>query len=171
MVISKILSVLQASGRIDYWGAGGQAAQQQSGGGGGGSAERDATRPAVTVVAMHIDYSNRPESADEAAFVRDWACGQLGFEWRLRRISEVTRGVTDRSDYERISREIRYSFYRDCVTEWWSVPAGDKRFSRDRVVIPGAGVMFGHHIGDVQENVISNVMRYSVAASAYSSDT
>lgn len=95
------------------------------------------------VVAMHIDYANRNESAEEADYV-DWYCRELGITFLKRVVNEVTRGVTDRTEYERITREIRYSFYRDVLSERGC-----------------QGVIFGHHQGDVQENVISNLMRGS----------
>lgn len=92
-------------------------------------------------MAIHIDYANRPESRAEADFVEDW-CKRKGIEFFQRRIDEVTRGVTKRDDYEKISREIRYSTYLK-VLEGRNCP----------------GVLFGHHKGDVQENIISNIMK------------
>lgn len=102
-----------------------------------------------SVVALHIDYANRPESAAEAAFVRSW-CEGFGIEWEVRVVVEVTRGVTARDEYERVAREARYSFYRDAIAS----KGGFKEENSS-----GSGVMFGHHLGDVQENVLSNVMR------------
>ena len=101
------------------------------------------------LVAMHIDYANREESSRESAFVGDWA-QRHGFEMHTRVVDEVTRGVTSRSDYETISRHIRYGFYKDVLTQggWQGDPTEG-----------GVGVIFGHHIGDIQENVISNIMR------------
>jgi tRNA(Ile)-lysidine synthetase-like protein len=93
------------------------------------------------IAAMHIDYANRSESKLEADYV-EWYCKQLGVDFHKRVINEVTRGITDRTEYERISREIRYSFYREVLSQ-----------------TGGKGVIFGHHQGDVQENVISNIMR------------
>jgi len=95
------------------------------------------------IVAMHIDYANRDESAAEANYV-EWYCNELGIHFFKRVVNEVTRGVTDRTDYERITREIRYSFYREILSQKGC-----------------QGVIFGHHQGDVQENVISNLMRGS----------
>jgi tRNA(Ile)-lysidine synthase TilS/MesJ len=97
--------------------------------------------PATKIVALHIDYANRPESGREADFVAGW-CDSLGVIFEKRVIDEVTRGVTDRTAYEKISREIRYGFYQQMLKQYDS-----------------PGVMFGHHLGDVQENVISNVFR------------
>lgn len=51
-------------------------------------------------------------------------------------------GITGRDEYEKVSRDIRYGFYNQVL--------GASGCS---------GVIFGHHLGDVQENVISNVMR------------
>lgn len=139
MVIAKILAVLRDHGLIGL-----------GAGAGGGISRRDKTAEdsnlhPVEVVAMHIDYGNRPESVEEARFVHWYATDILRFEWRLRQITEVTRGVTERSDYEKVSRSIRYSFYKEILAE-----------------MSCQGVIFGHHIGDVQENVISNVMRWAL---------
>ena len=103
-----------------------------------------------SLVAMHIDYANRAESGREAAFVLDWA-RRHGFEVHLRVVDEVTRGVTSRSDYEQISRQIRYGFYQEVLRRggWTGNCSGGG----------GLGVIFGHHQGDIQENVISNIMR------------
>jgi tRNA(Ile)-lysidine synthase TilS/MesJ len=60
----------------------------------------------------------------------------------IRVVNEVTRGVTGREEFEKISRDIRYDFYKSIMGS-----TGCR------------GVLFGHHLGDVQENVISNVMR------------
>lgn len=92
------------------------------------------------VVAIHIDYANRPESGREADYVQSWS-QKLDMAFHKRVVDEVTRGVTDRSIYERVSRDARYDFYRKVLLETGS-----------------PGVIFGHHQGDVQENVISNVM-------------
>ena len=47
------------------------------------------------VIAVHIDYANREESAAEAAYVQRW-CAERGVECVVRVISEVRRGVTAR---------------------------------------------------------------------------
>ncbi|POM60087.1 TRNA(Ile)-lysidine synthetase, partial [Phytophthora palmivora] len=94
-----------------------------------------------SIVAVHLDYGNRPESGAECDYVRRW-CERFGIIFHVRRIDEVKRATTRRDDYERVSREIRYSTYAE-VMEKYNIP----------------GMCFGHHRGDVQENVISNMMK------------
>lgn len=102
--------------------------------------------PEARILCLHIDYANRPESGEEASFLQKWvgsirAAGH-SCDLEIRRIEEVSRGRTDRSLYEKVTREIRYQLYRDALRR-----------------TGGGGVMLGHHIDDVRENVVSNVMR------------
>lgn len=93
------------------------------------------------VCAVHIDYSNRAESAAEAAYLRSW-CETRGVPLRVRTVLEVSRGVTPRDEYERESRRIRFDAYREAMAAHGA-----------------SAVFFGHHMGDLQENVVSNVMK------------
>lgn len=93
------------------------------------------------IVAVHIDYGNRDESAAECDYVRRW-CARFGIVFHVRRIDEVKRATTKRDDYEKISREIRYGTYAEVMRQYGA-----------------PGMCFGHHRGDVQENVISNMMK------------
>lgn len=93
------------------------------------------------LVAVHIDYANRAESAAEAAYVGAW-CAAREVICRTRRVEEVTRGITARDEYEKESRRIRFDSYVSAMDE-----------------LGGTGVFFGHHRGDVHENVLSNVMK------------
>jgi tRNA(Ile)-lysidine synthetase-like protein len=120
----------------------------------------------LQIMAVHIDYGNRPESSAEAAYCYGY-CGDLGIEFKVRRIDEVTRGITARDEYERIAREVRYSVYRSAVEELW---ANVSPINTEVLVVPdisgGAasasspaskvGVYLGHHRGDLRENVLSN---------------
>lgn len=117
----------------------------------------------MSMQAVHIDYANRPESGREASFVQQWTA-QLGYCCKVRVVDEVTRGVTARDEYEKISRNIRYQFYKDCMEETARSLIDDCSGMDDSVISTRrtwmkSGVIFGHHQGDVQENVISNVMR------------
>ena len=95
---------------------------------------------AFGVVAMHVDYANRPESRAEAAFLEDW-CGRHGMELTTHRMDDtVRRGNTPREEYELITRSARYDLYKRC---------------RDRSSFPA--VLVGHHAGDVRENVIASI--------------
>lgn len=93
------------------------------------------------VMAVHLDYGNRAESAAECDYVRRW-CARFDIVFHVRRIDEVKRATTKRDDYERISRDIRYSTYAEVMAQYGA-----------------PGMCFGHHRGDVQENVISNMMK------------
>ncbi|CAI5730648.1 unnamed protein product [Hyaloperonospora brassicae] len=93
------------------------------------------------VVAVHLDYGNRPESRAECDYVHRW-CTRFGIVFHVRCIDEMKRATTRRDEYERMSRTIRYTTYAE-VMQQYNVP----------------GMCFGHHRGDVQENVISNMMK------------
>jgi tRNA(Ile)-lysidine synthase TilS/MesJ len=135
MVLSKVLALLQKSKKVSI----------------------------SAIVAIHMDYANRPESSKEASYVKEWS-ESLNIHFRIRTVNEVTRGITDRDAYEKISRNIRYSFYQECISEALNGGFDDdltekgqgKNENREYHV---SGILFGHHLGDVQENVISNVMR------------
>lgn len=100
---------------------------------------------------VHIDYGNRPEASAEADFVRRY-CESLDIEFKCRTIEEVTRGVTSRNEYERISRDIRYTTYREAVAKARS------DLNKEEMTV---GVMLGHHRGDLRENVLSNAHKGS----------
>ena len=91
--------------------------------------------------AVHIDYANRVESGAEADFVRRW-CEARGVGVKVRVVDEVKREVTARDMYEAKSRAIRFGEYAAAMSRWG-----------------GRGIFFGHHEGDLHENVISNVMK------------
>jgi uncharacterized protein (DUF924 family) len=78
MVISKILTIL----RDRVWN------------------RSDNSLPSLQVHCVHIDYANRPESGEEANFVKRW-CEKHRMKFHIRRIDEYTRGVTNRDVYVR----------------------------------------------------------------------
>lgn len=73
--------------------------------------------------------------------MRAW-CGQRGIGFRVRVLSELRREGTPRAEYEAKSREARYAAYRAALA-----------------ACGGRGVLFGHHVGDVRENVLANVLK------------
>mmetsp|Transcript_35266 Transcript_35266/g.77296 ORF Transcript_35266/g.77296 Transcript_35266/m.77296 type:complete len:970 (-) Transcript_35266:1260-4169(-) len=112
----------------------------------------------LNVVSVHVDYGNRPESAAEASFVKKYSEENLNIPCTVRRIDEVTRGVTARDDYEKIARRIRFDMYRATSAQCMSqntptTPTASIVSSEDVDVV---GVILGHHRGDLRENVLSN---------------
>ena len=114
------------------------------------------------IIAIHIDYANRPESYQESKYVQQYCQHILGnVTFHCRRIDEVTRGITARDVYERVARDIRYQFYRDIIqmhhTESTSTqrPTGP-RPPQSNTAKDTVGVLLGHHRGDLRENVLSN---------------
>ena len=99
----------------------------------------------LKIIAVHIDYANRPESSLEAKYVEEF-CAKLKIEFRCRVINEVTRGVTARDEYEKVARIARYDIYKATQTE----------FQVGGIKPP---VFLGHHKGDLRENVLSNSMK------------
>ena len=108
-------------------------------------AEGDAPRKR-TIAAVHIDYGNRPESGAEADFVERW-CSARGVRFFCTRVGEtgLLRGVTERDEYEKKSKELRFDAY---ARAW-----------RDLAQTSTPRVLFGHHEGDVVENVLSNALK------------
>lgn len=92
-------------------------------------------------VAIHIDYGNRSESHAESLFLKKY-CHELGVIFELVNITHIKRGITKRQDYERESRQIRFSTYQKMETKYNC-----------------SGIYLGHHKGDIQENILSNLMR------------
>lgn len=151
MVLSKILAQLQQKQQL--------AAKANAGRSANNSQQ---LQHIAAIVAVHIDYANRPESGREAQYVADW-CAKLGIHCRIRTVNEVTRGITERDAYEKIARNIRYGFYLECIQEALQGRFLDTRSDFYPIGAPievrVSGMFFGHHLGDVQENIVSNVMR------------
>ena len=104
----------------------------------------------LNVVSVHVDYGNRPESAAEATFVSKYSEDTLKVPCTVRRINEVTRGITARDEYEKKARAIRYDLYRAATSSCLET-SSDSDCSEGEV-----GVVLGHHRGDIRENVLSN---------------
>ena len=69
-------------------------------------------------------------------------CEEHGIECVVKRIDELTRGVTARDQYEVETRNIRYDLYAETTA---------------RTGAPS--MLVGHHRGDVQENIICNLFK------------
>eukprot|EP01126_Amoeba_proteus_P044143 TRINITY_DN4889_c0_g1_i1.p1 TRINITY_DN4889_c0_g1~~TRINITY_DN4889_c0_g1_i1.p1 ORF type:complete len:797 (-),score=196.99 TRINITY_DN4889_c0_g1_i1:197-2494(-) len=94
------------------------------------------------VIAIHLDYGNRPESHLEADYV-EWWCGKNGIIFRKRYIHEFQRATCDRDMYEKETKRIRFETYHTVLKEFQTE----------------TGIIFGHHKGDEQENIITNIMK------------
>ena len=96
-----------------------------------------------TVVALHINYGNRPEANAEASFLQAW-CRKHAIACEIKNMNNegLKRGVTPREMYEVEARKVRFDFY-ELMRQKYNYPA----------------VLLGHHDGDVQENVITNMFR------------
>ncbi|CAM9458001.1 unnamed protein product [Ectocarpus sp. 6 AP-2014] len=115
------------------------------------------------VVGIHIDYGNRHESGREADFVQGW-CARHGVVFYKRVIGEVRRGVTARDEYEKVAREIRFDAYKAALGgRSKDGDGGGKEGGGKEEKGEGGGVrpavMFGHHEGDVEENVLTNLIK------------
>lgn len=106
------------------------------------------------MIAIHIDYANRAESGLEADYVEQW-CHKQRILFHKRVINEVTRGITNRELYEKESRRIRFEFYDSVLSEFGCQGRGEVASCN----VIGSGVMLGHHKGDEQENLISNIFK------------
>lgn len=103
----------------------------------------------MNVVSVHVDYGNRPASAQEASFVKRYSEDRLNIPCTIRQINEVTRGITARDEYEKIARTIRFDLYRAATAA--CLGEGNEESRGDEV-----GIILGHHRGDLRENVLSN---------------
>ena len=91
-------------------------------------------RAGVDVVAAHIVYGNRAESAHEHEFIRRF-CNRIGIKLYSYKIKWLRRDGVDRAFYEKITRSIRFSVYK---------AIGDRP------------VLLGHIQDDVVENILTN---------------
>jgi tRNA(Ile)-lysidine synthetase-like protein len=97
----------------------------------------------IDVFVVHLDYANREESKYEALFLMKF-CEQLRIPFIHRLVHEAQRHNTDRKRYEELTRTIRFNEYKKLINKL------------DSNVI---GVILGHHRGDVEENIVFNLMK------------
>lgn len=107
----------------------------------------------IRVLALHVNYNNRLESTAEADYLQEW-CKKHDVDIVVNSYTDIKRGVTPRDVYEKETRRRRYQFYKDILSNQYHK-------SGEHFAVHASGVFFGHHQGDVQENVISNTMKGS----------
>jgi len=97
--------------------------------------------PNLIINAVHLDYGNRVESSFEAEFLMKW-CRFINVELYYKYIYEAQRiRGNEREKYEDMTTEIRFNLYKKVITK------------------NHIGVVLGHHLGDIQENVFFNLVR------------
>jgi len=100
----------------------------------------------LDVIGVHLDYHNRPETGLEAEFLFRW-CQLFTIPLYYRYIHEGIRNSKDRTEYEEMTKEIRFNLYKKVQD--------NSNFSSHNKI----GVILGHHKGDLQENVFFNLMK------------
>jgi tRNA(Ile)-lysidine synthetase-like protein len=103
--------------------------------------------PCATVVAVHINYTNRPQCADEVEVLKYW-CKVVGIPLYVRNIDEINRGPCMEHElrdlYETYTRNVRYGTYKTVA----------------RSEVAGSGVpqvILGHNYDDCLENIMTNI--------------
>jgi len=95
------------------------------------------------IIAVHINYDNRPQCNQEVMFLRDW-CRQLNIPLYVRKIDEIHRAdcmeYELRDLYESYTRDVRYGTYKSVI------PHG---------ITPQ--VVLGHNKDDCLENIMTNL--------------
>lgn len=102
--------------------------------------------PNLILVAIHIDYHNRPETGLEAEFLFNY-CHAMKIPLYYRFIHEAVRerNSRKREEYEELTKDIRFDLYKKV----------EKIYKNNNCL----GVILGHHKGDLQENIFQNVMK------------
>lgn len=93
------------------------------------------------VIALHINYNNRVETRLEQEFLEKW-CNYNGIKLYVKSIENLKRETTKRSDYEAMTKKIRFDFYKEIMT----------KENIDQILL-------GHHKDDIVENIFANVCR------------
>lgn len=93
------------------------------------------------VVALHINYNNRPETPLEENFIKEW-CYNNSIKLYIKSITNIKRGEMKRSEYENKTRIIRYDFYKEIL-------------KKENI----NSIMLAHHKDDIIENIFANVCR------------
>jgi tRNA(Ile)-lysidine synthetase-like protein len=103
--------------------------------------------PNLKILAIHIDYHNRPETGLEAEFIFNY-CKVMKIPLYYRYIHEAMRerNSKKREEYEELTKDIRFDLYKRV----------ENIYKKNYNIL---GVILGHHKGDLQENIFQNVMK------------
>ena len=93
------------------------------------------------IVAMHINYNNRPETVAEQAFLEQWTAFN-DIKLYVKAIDFTRSSVKKRTEYEMRTKKIRFDFYKEVMN----------KEDLDCVLL-------AHHKDDVIENIFANVCR------------
>lgn len=93
------------------------------------------------VVGIHINYNNRFETSLEEEFLKYW-CSKNDICLYIKNIESIKRINTKRSEYEIITKNIRFDFYKEIL----------KKENSNIILL-------AHHKDDIVENIFANVCR------------
>ena len=93
------------------------------------------------VIGVHINYNNRTETTQEELFLKEW-CEFNDIILYTKSISHITRESSKRSDYEEITKDIRFNLYKE-ITKLNNIDC----------------VLLAHHRDDTIENIFTNICR------------
>jgi tRNA(Ile)-lysidine synthetase-like protein len=107
--------------------------------------------PQKKIVALMINYNNRPSCENEVLFVKEW-CEKKNIYLYIRHIDEIHRPTCMnhglRDVYEEYTRNIRYECYK---TVWNDL----EKFDENSLFLPR--VLLGHNKDDSFENIMTNI--------------
>lgn len=92
------------------------------------------------IICCHMNYKNREESDCERDFLIEY-CKSKDVIFNYKDL-DFKRMDSKRSDYEKETRNIRYSYYEELCKQYNCT-----------------GVFLAHHKGDTAENIFNNIMR------------
>jgi len=102
------------------------------------------------VVAVHINYNNRPETQDEVKFLT-WICKKLRVDLYVRTITEIKRQKAMDNDmrevYESYTKRVRFNSYRRVNEIINGIDGTDNK----------PIVILGHNKDDCIENILTNI--------------
>ena len=93
-----------------------------------------------SVIAIHLNYNNRPETDLEEEFLRQY-CEQNAVEFICHKF-DVTRGSIKRNDYEDFTKKVKFTLYKQVL----------EKNNLDCVLL-------AHHKDDIVENIYTNFCR------------